>query len=59
MSNKAEAPKGSSWPMETILLSICLEHGKMFEEILFFPGFSPQFVRWAKIMALLAKSGEF
>jgi hypothetical protein len=34
MSNKAEAPKGSSWPMETILLSICLEHGKMFEEIL-------------------------
>jgi hypothetical protein len=45
MSNKAEAPKGSSWPMETILLSICLEHGKMFEEILFFPGVSPQFVR--------------
>ena len=23
-----------SWPMETILLSICLEHGKMIEEIL-------------------------
>jgi hypothetical protein len=23
-----------SWPMETILLSICLEHGKMLEEIL-------------------------
>jgi hypothetical protein len=23
-----------SWPMETILLSICLEHGKMTEEIL-------------------------
>jgi hypothetical protein len=22
-----------SWPMETILLSICLEHGKMNEEI--------------------------
>ena len=22
-----------SWPMETILLSICLEHGKMIEEI--------------------------
>jgi hypothetical protein len=22
------------WPMETILLSICLEHGKMMEEIL-------------------------
>jgi hypothetical protein len=22
------------WPMETILLSICLEHGKMIEEIL-------------------------
>ena len=23
-----------SWPMETILLSICLEHGKMIEDIL-------------------------
>ena len=23
-----------SWPMETMLLSICLEHGKMIEEIL-------------------------
>ena len=23
-----------SWPMETILLSICLEHGKMIEKIL-------------------------
>ena len=23
-----------SWPMETILVSICLEHGKMIEEIL-------------------------
>jgi hypothetical protein len=23
-----------SWPMETILLSICLEHGKIIEEIL-------------------------
>jgi hypothetical protein len=23
-----------SWPMETILLSICLEHAKMIEEIL-------------------------
>ena len=23
-----------SWPMETILLSICLEHGKTIEEIL-------------------------
>jgi hypothetical protein len=23
-----------SWPMETILLSICLEHGKMIGEIL-------------------------
>jgi hypothetical protein len=23
-----------SWPMETILLSICLEHGKMIEQIL-------------------------
>jgi hypothetical protein len=23
-----------SWPMETIPLSICLEHGKMIEEIL-------------------------
>ena len=22
------------WPMQTILLSICLEHGKMIEEIL-------------------------
>ena len=22
-----------SWPMETILVSICLEHGKMIEEI--------------------------
>ncbi len=22
------------WPMDTILLSICLEHGKMIEEIL-------------------------
>jgi hypothetical protein len=34
MSNKAQAAKGSSWPMETILLSICLEHGKVIEEIL-------------------------
>jgi hypothetical protein len=24
----------SSWPMETILLFICLEHGKMIENIL-------------------------
>lgn len=23
-----------SWPMQTILLSICLEHGKLLEEIL-------------------------
>ena len=23
-----------SWPMETVLLSICLEHGKMIQEIL-------------------------
>jgi len=23
-----------SWPMETILVSICLEHGKIIEEIL-------------------------
>jgi hypothetical protein len=23
-----------SWPMETILLSICLDHGKMIEDIL-------------------------
>jgi hypothetical protein len=23
-----------AWPMETILLSICLEHGKMIEETL-------------------------
>jgi hypothetical protein len=23
-----------AWPMATILLSICLEHGKMIEEIL-------------------------
>ena len=25
-----------SWPMETILVPICLEHGKMIEEILLF-----------------------
>ena len=24
-----------SWPMETILVSICLEHGKMIDEILY------------------------
>ncbi len=32
------------WPMETILLSICLEHGKMIKEILALlkeKGFSP------------------
>jgi hypothetical protein len=34
MSNKAQAAKVSFWPMETILLSISLEHGKMIEEIL-------------------------
>jgi hypothetical protein len=34
MSNKGQAAKGSPWGMDTILLSICLEHGKMIEEIL-------------------------
>jgi hypothetical protein len=33
MSNKTQAAKGASWLLETILLSICLEHGKMIEEI--------------------------
>jgi len=31
---KAGVYMARSWPMETILLSICLEHGKMIEETL-------------------------
>jgi hypothetical protein len=33
MHTSAGAYMAHSWPMETILLSICLEHGKMIEEI--------------------------
>ena len=31
---RAEVYMARSWPMELILLSICLEHGKMIDEIL-------------------------
>jgi hypothetical protein len=34
MQSSAGVYMAHSWPMETILLSICLEHGKMNEEIL-------------------------
>ena len=34
MHNSARVYMANPWPMETILLSICLEHGKMIEEIL-------------------------
>jgi len=34
MHTSAGVYMARSWPMETILLSICLEHGKMIEEIL-------------------------
>jgi hypothetical protein len=34
MHTSAGVYMSHSWPMETILLSICLEHGKIIEEIL-------------------------
>ena len=34
MHTSAGVYMSSPWPMETILMSICLEHGKMIEEIL-------------------------
>jgi len=34
MHTSAGVYMSSPWPMDTILLSICLEHGKMIEEIL-------------------------
>jgi hypothetical protein len=34
MHTSAGVYMARSWPMETILLSICLEHGKMIEQIL-------------------------
>jgi hypothetical protein len=34
MHTSAGVYMACSWPMETILLSICLEHGKVIEEIL-------------------------
>jgi hypothetical protein len=34
MHTSAGVYMAHSWPMETILLYICLEHGKMIEEIL-------------------------
>ena len=34
MHTSAGVYMSNLWPMETILLSICLEHGKMIEEIL-------------------------
>jgi hypothetical protein len=34
MHTNAGVSMAHSWPMETILLSICLEHGKMSEKIL-------------------------
>ena len=34
MHTSAGVYMANPWPMETILLSICLEHGKMIEEIL-------------------------
>ena len=34
MHTSAGVYMSSPWPMDTILVSICLEHGKMIEEIL-------------------------
>jgi hypothetical protein len=34
MQTSAGVYMASPWPMNTILLSICLEHGKMIQEIL-------------------------
>ena len=34
MHTSAGVYMARSWPMDTILLSICLEHGKMIEKIL-------------------------
>jgi hypothetical protein len=34
MHTSAGVYMAHSWPMETILLSICLEHGRMIEKIL-------------------------
>jgi hypothetical protein len=34
MHTSAGVYMSNPWPMETILLSICLEHGKIIEEIL-------------------------
>ena len=34
MHTSAGVYMSSPWPMETTLMSICLEHGKMIEEIL-------------------------
>ncbi len=34
MHTSAGVYMSNPWPMETILMSICLEHGKMIEEIL-------------------------
>jgi hypothetical protein len=34
MHTSAGVYKAHSWPMEAILLSICLEHGKTIEEIM-------------------------
>ena len=34
MHTSAGVYMANPWPMETILLSICLEHGKIIEEIL-------------------------
>ena len=34
MHTSAGVYMASPWPMDTILVSICLEHGKMIEEIL-------------------------
>jgi len=34
MHTSAGVYMSNTWPMDTILLSICLEHGKMIEEIL-------------------------
>ena len=34
MHTSAGVYMSRSWPMDTILLSVCLEHGKMIEEIL-------------------------
>jgi len=34
MHTSAGVYMSNPWPMDTILMSICLEHGKMIEEIL-------------------------